>query len=105
MLLKVNTSNTDYSGIYAIDFTKMVSAKTEGTTKLDIIFTSGYNDQNQVFTFTITANKADEVINCIFNKVATCMKSGAGVCTLYDEYSNYKCCPSISGVNVKIRKV
>ena len=105
MLLKVNTSNTDYSGIRAIDFTKMICANTESTTKLDIVFDGGYNNQNQVFRFTITANKADQVLNCIFNKVSNCMKSGAGICTLYDEYSNYKCCPDMTAIEVKIRKV
>ena len=105
MLLKVNTSNTDYSGIHAIDMQKMISMHSVGLTRFDIVFEGGYRNQNPVFSFTINSNKANEVMNCIFNRVAEGMRSSNPICTLYDEYSNYKCCTDITAVAVKTRKV
>lgn len=106
MLLKVNTSNTDHSGIHAIAFSNMVSMHTVGLTRLDVVFNRGYSDKDSVFSFTINSGKADVVMKCLNNHVSKYVLANTGfICTLYDEYSNYKCCPDITGVSVKTRKV
>ena len=105
MLLKVNTSNTDNSGIHAIAFQTMVSMQTVGLTRLDVIFQRGYSNMDSVFSFTINSNKADTVMRCLNDYVAKHVISSRPLCTLFDNYSNFTCCPDITGVTVKTRKV
>ena len=105
MVIKVNTSNTDHSGIHCIGIDKMMTMNTVGLTRLDLVFSNGYANQNSVISFGITSNTADRVIECIFNRVNKCMGGTSGICTLYDEYSNYKCCPDMTSVSVKTRKI
>jgi hypothetical protein len=106
MILKVVTSNSDYSEVYGIAFSKIVSFDTGGSlTKLNLVFDSGYNKQNQVFSFTINSGKANEVIECINNQIGKNYNANTFAFTLFDKYSNYKCCNDITDVEVKIRKV
>ena len=105
MLLKVNTSNTDHSGIHAIDASKACSINSVGLTALDIVFYGGYENQNSVFRFTINSNTANKVINCIGVYMDKHIKARSALCTLFDNYSNFSCCSDITGVTVKTRKV
>ena len=105
MILKVVTSSSDYSKVYGIAFNKISSINTGGSlTKLNLVFDSGYANENQVISLTIDSGKANEVIDCINNKIAKSFNTVFSV-TLIDKYSNYKICPYITDVEVKIRKV
>ena len=105
MILKVVTSSSNYSEVYGIDFNRLISFDTGGSlTKLNLVFESNYSKQNQVITLTITSGKANEVINCINNEIGKHFNKAFAV-TLFDKYSNYKCCNDITDVEVKIRKV
>ena len=106
MLLKVNTSNTDHSGITAINVGNMVGMNTVGVDRLDIIFNRGYAEKDSVFSFKINPNTGDTVMKCINNHVAKHVVGNTGfLCTLFDNFSNYRCCADMIGVSVKTRKV
>jgi hypothetical protein len=106
MILKVVTSSSDYSEVYGIGYNKIASIDTGGSlTKLNMVFDSGYSNQNQVITLTIDSGKANEVIECINVAISKAFNAQQFAVTLIDKYSNYKICPFITDVEVKIRKV
>ena len=106
MILKVVTSSGDYSEVYGIDVNKIISFNTGGSlTKLNLVFDSGYINQNQVISLTITSGKANEVIECINNAIGKGHTGRRFTVTLFDKYSNYKCCNDITDVAVKTRSI